>query len=358
MAVGFGVTGIGAGDSSNNSLFGIDTHVAAGFDLVVNAGDCIIAGLSFSAADLALGPFIVGDNELDDLARKVTCGSVQMTSLGVIQWDTLQAWTEVFALLDAPGGKQRIIGAVGGGVASKRLLRVSAATYSGVDSVGTPVIVSGTGTSMSISATVTAADRVVGVFGTRSGISAFNGSIRYLNNAGISLLIGDAAGTGSSQSLTGTRQKSGQWGGIVVPLNAADTVASCPPMAFGVGFGELDVQREQRLGGLRRQVFVVPLDSDGKKRYIDTADPKSPDDVTPLTLDWTNFLALTKDRIRDGWIDIGTRLEKRDDWFTFTDQTVMVAGGSAGRPEYITFHIDTWGGESYSRTLKLPIKSL
>lgn len=351
MAVGFGVKGLGALDGEE-----LDTHVGAGFELVTNPGDCIIAPIAFSAADLALGPFKLVDIDLDNLTRKVTYGDIELTSLGEIQWDTVQGWTELFALLDSPGGKHRIYGAVGGGPPSKRFVRVSAATYNGVDSVGPLVKVSGNGNTMTVSATATPADRLVGVFGTRSGISGFNGAQRYLDNTGIGLLIGDAPGTGNQQSLTANRQKAGQWGGIVVPLNAADTVASCPPLAFDVGFGPVEVHREPRPGGLRRQVFEVPLESEGS--YVDIADPKAPGDVTPLTLDWTKFLALTKDRIKDSRIDVGG-CTKDDDWFTYTDQTVMVGGGSIGQPpEDITYSIETWGGESYTRTLKLPIKRL
>ncbi len=214
MAVGFGVKGLGALDGEE-----LDTHVGAAFDLVTNPGDCIIAPIAFSAADLALGPFKLVDLDLGgDLSRKVMYGDIEMTSLGIIPWGTVpvQAWTEVFALLDSPGGKQRIYGAVGGGGPSKRFVRVGAATYTGVDSVGPLVTGQGTGTAMTISATASPADRLVGVFGTRSGIAGgFSGAQqRYLDNTGIALGgICDSAGTGGSpQNITATRQKSGDWG--------------------------------------------------------------------------------------------------------------------------------------------------
>lgn len=254
MAVGFVAKGVGAADSD-----ALNTRNDAGFDLVCNGGECIIAAISFSAADLALGPFVIGDNDLNDLSRKVTYGGVAMTSLGIVQWGTAQAWTEAFAMMDAPEGKHRVAAAVGGGAPSKRILRVSAAVYSNVDAVGEPVMESGTGTSMAISVTAAAADRVVGVFGSKSGLSGFaNGTeMRYLENSGIGLLIGDAAATGSSQSVTGNRQKSGVWAGMAIPLLAADTIATCPPLVPAVRFGSVRSHREQRTGGLQRNVFTV-----------------------------------------------------------------------------------------------------
>jgi len=95
------------------------------------------------------------------------------------------------------------------------------------------------------------------VFGTQSGISAFNGDQRYLSNSGISLLMGDVAGTGSPQDVTATRQKSGKWSGLLIPLNAADTVASSAPLAFAPRMDPVRLHREQRTGGLQRNVFTV-----------------------------------------------------------------------------------------------------
>lgn len=353
MAVGFGVKGIGALDGEE-----LDTHVGAAFDLVTSPGDSIIAPIAFSAADLALGPLKLVDLDLDDLSRKVMYGDIEMTSLGIIPWDTAQAWTEVFALLDSPGGKQRIYGAVGGGLPSKRFVRVSAVTYNGVDSVGAPVKVSGNSSAMTISATAAAADRLVGVFGTRSGIASFSGAQqRYLDNTGIGLGICDAPGTGTAQNLTATRQKAGQWGGILVPLYAADTVASCPPiMALNNAFGPVVAHREPRTGGLKRQTFKVELEQEGK--YVAIAEPIGPNDVTPISLDWSGWLDLAKDRIKDGFVDTGD-LEKGDDWFSFTDQTALVGpGGTPGENVEIVFTIKTWGNESYTRTVKLPIRNL
>mgnify|MGYP001248220027 CR=1 FL=1 len=230
------------------------------FNHTSNGGEvCALVCAAFTASDLSLGPFVIGDNELDDLTRRATYGGQPMTSVGVVQWSTSQAWTEVFAAFDIPAGRNQVRVKVDGGAASKRHVRATCVTYTGVDGVGTPVSGSGTGTSMSISATAAAADRVVGVFGTKDGIGAFNQTQRTVTNATTAMLVGDAAGTGSTMALTATRQKSGVWGGFAVPLLAAATVATADPLIVEPRLDAI-VRREPRLGGLRRQVFTVPLE--------------------------------------------------------------------------------------------------
>lgn len=251
MAVAFGSVGVGDYSWSNYAQ-----SLTASFDHT-GSGDVVVAAMSFSAGDYRL-LWYSDSVELSDLTRTVTYGGVPMSSAGVVAWnDTEDAWTEVFVLYGVPAGKLRVEGRVAGGVNVARRLRLSVATYSGVDSVGDPVEAFGDGTAMTMSGTATPADRFVGVYGTQSGISAFNGDQRYLNNSGISLLIGDSPGTGSSQNVTGTRQKSGKWSGLLLPLNAADTVASSAPLAFAPRFDPVKLHREQRTGGLQRNVFTV-----------------------------------------------------------------------------------------------------
>jgi len=251
MAVGFESVGIGAYAAGN-----FDTSLTAGFDHQ-SSGGCAVVGMSFAAGNFQF-LWYIDPNELADLTRTVTYGGVPMTSTGVVAWGGDEhAWIEQFVLFNAPPGKQRIEGKVWGGVSSFRNLRLSAATYTGVDSVGDPIEQSGSGPAMTISGTAATNDRFVGVFGTQSGISAFNGDQRYLDNSGISLLIGDSLGTGSSQDVTATRQKSGKWSGLLLPLNAADTVASSAPLSFAPRFDPVRLHREQRTGGLQRNVFTV-----------------------------------------------------------------------------------------------------
>lgn len=251
MAVGFESVGVGDYAGANGA-----TSLTTRFDHT-SSGGCAVVGMSFSAGNFQF-LWYVDSNELSDLTRTVTYGGVPMTSAGVMAWGGDEdAWLEVFVLFGAPAGKQVVEGKVFGGVSSSRRLRTSVATYTGVDSVGDPIEQSGSTTAMTIAGTAATNDRFVAVYGTQSGIANFNGDQRYLNNSGISLLMGDALGTGSSQNVTATRQKAGKWAGILLPLNAADTVASSAPLAFAPRFDPVRLHREQRTGGLQRNVFTV-----------------------------------------------------------------------------------------------------
>lgn len=257
MAVFFEAASPGDGD-----WFAYGNALDVEFNHTSNGGEvCAVVGVSYTVADLSLGPFNIGDNDLSDLTRTCTYNAAPMTSVGVVQWGTTQAWTEVFVIFDVPAGKAQVRARIAGGAPSKRHLRASCVTYTGVDSVGTPVSGSGTGTSMTINGTSAVADRLVAVFGTKDGISAFNQSQRTSVNATTAMLVGDAQGTGSPVTMTATRQKSGVWGGFVVPLVAAATVATTNELTPEPVFGSA-VHREPRLGGLRRQVFHVPVDGD------------------------------------------------------------------------------------------------
>lgn len=253
MAVGFDSVGIGDYAWSNYAQ-----SLTAAFNHTAGGGEAAIAGVTFSAGDYRL-LWYSDSVELADLTRTVTYGDTPMVSVGLPPaWnDTEDAWTEVFVAFGVPSGSQRVEAKVSGGVNVARRLRVSVATYAGVDSIGDPILAHGSGTAMTIAGTATTADRFVGVFGTQSGISDFSGEQRYLSNSGISLLMGDVAGTGSSQDVTATRQKSGKWSGLLIPLNAADTVASSAPLAFAPRMDPVKVHREQRTGGLQRNVFTV-----------------------------------------------------------------------------------------------------
>lgn len=235
--------------------------VSENYTHTANAGDtAVIVGVAFTAADLTLGPFVIGDNDLSDLTRTVTYGGAAMTSVGVIQWGTTQGWTEVFVLVGIPNGPSTVQVTVRGGAPSKRLLRVGSVSYGGVYGIGTPVTASGTGTAITASSTATVAEKIVAVVGARGGLTDFSGDQRYSQSASIGLLMGDASGTGSSQALNATRQKSGPWGVILIPLLAADTIATCDPLIIEPFIGDPVIHREPRPGGLRRQVFTVPVD--------------------------------------------------------------------------------------------------
>lgn len=350
MAVGFDTVMVGDHSSANFA-----TSVSAGFDHHSNGGLAIVSA-AFSAGDLRI-LWHTDDNNIGDLTRTVTYGGVPMVPAAVAPWGTgdADAWTEAFVLFDTPPGKHRVAGKVSGGASGKRNLRLSGATYLGVDSIGAPVIGSGNGTAMTISAEGELNDRLVAMFGSLSGISGFNGTRRYLDNSGVGLLIGDAAGTSDPQDLTATRQKAGTWGGIVIPLNAADTVVSCPPLVIRPRMGPVVARREHRIGGLRREVYEVPL-GDLKRKFIATAKKKSPNDVKPITMDWEAFLAVTQDLIEDFWFD-APGLEVTGAPFTPTDATLKVGGGVDGNYP-MTYHVKTMNGEYYSRTIILPVGSM
>ncbi|MCX8559760.1 hypothetical protein OS122_02455 [Mycolicibacterium mucogenicum] len=254
---------IGQSGVDHNPFFNgqqvIEKHNASGGNIAV------LAALSYSAADLALWPFIDIPVTLDQLTRTVKYGGTSMVSLGVAQWGTtgalMNAWTEVFALLGVAPGEQDVQANVWGGVDSGRTLRLETVSYTGVASIGTPVITNGTGTTMAQSATVATNGRNVGVWGSRSGLYIPSGSTvaqRYLSNDVAGLLIGDIVGTGTSQTLSANRQNSGPWGGIVIPLQAADTVFSADVFVADVPWIAPKFNRLPRTGGLRRNVFKVP----------------------------------------------------------------------------------------------------
>jgi hypothetical protein len=251
------------GGSSSTPL---GTLVSDDCEWTINGGDIgILVGMSFSASDLRIGPIQLNDNSLNNLDRQVTYRGVELVSLGVQQWGTLQAWTEVFGAVGIPPGPGTLYGHVYGGGASQRWMRFAGQSWTGVDAFGAPVLLGGSGTSMAISATVSAAGRLAGIFGSRSGLAGFStsgASTQYLQNTGIGLMIGDVAGTGSTQALTGIRQQSGPWGGVVVPLQVADTVASCDLLLTETLDLREVVRRRARPGVVPRQVFTVSTSTD------------------------------------------------------------------------------------------------
>lgn len=256
MAVIAGTTSPGGSAHSD-----LNTHLQDDCDWPISGGDIgILVGLSFSVADLRIGPIELVDISLDDIARHVTYRGVQLVSLGVQQWGTLQAWTEVFGAVGFDPGPGTLKAAIGSDLPTARALRFSGQSWTGVDSFGTPVLLGGSGTSMAISSTVSTAGRLAGIFGTRSGLAGFSTSgavTQYLQNTTLGLMIGDVAGTGSTQALTGIRQQSGPWGGMVVPLQVADTVASCDLLLTETLDLDPVVRRRARPSVLPRQTFTV-----------------------------------------------------------------------------------------------------
>ncbi len=252
MAVGFESVGLGDYAGANGQ-----TSVTAEFNHT-SSGGVAIAAMSFSAANFQF-LWYVDSNEITDLTRTCKYGDVPMQPVAdPVAWDaTEDAWLEAFAVAGSPISNQPVESKVYGGVSSYRRLRASVVTYTGVESMGDPIPFTGSGTTMTMTGTAETNDRFVAIYSTAAGISDFSGDVRYINNSGISLLIGDVAGTGSSQNVTATRQKAGKWSGLLIPLSAADTVASCPPLSWAPRFDPVKLHREQRTGGLQRNVFTV-----------------------------------------------------------------------------------------------------
>jgi hypothetical protein len=187
------------------------------------------------AAVVPLTWTIGGDIDLDHLTRTVTFGGVAMESLGVAAWnDTEGAYTEMFGLLNPPAGKARVVADVlktSVFAAPSWALRGHSLTYTGVASFGDAVTAYGSGTSLTISATATAAGMVVHAYGCAPSLSNYNQTQRVLSNSGwTALLSGDMQGTGSSEDLTATKSTSGAWAGVAVPLVAAPIVGSAKPV--------------------------------------------------------------------------------------------------------------------------------
>lgn len=79
---------------------------------------------------------------------------------------------------------------------------------------------------------------------------------------------------------------------------------------------------------------------------------KTPTDVTPITVDWSDWLAVTEDAIYDCDVE-APGLDVHDCWFTKTDTTARVGGGVDNGVYTITFIVQLESGEWYSRSVKL-----
>jgi hypothetical protein len=201
--------------------------------------------------------FQVDGQTLSSLGRACSYDGLPMTSLGIAEWGGAGhgAWTELWGIVDVPGGK-RIHSEVSGGFFAGRRLRGESLSYTGVDSFGTVVTATGTGTALSVAGTTTAANMIVQAFGTLSGLSAYTATQRHISNDAISLVMGDAVGTGSAITFGATRAASDVWSGLTVVLKASDIVATAKPLA-ATPVVSASGRRLPRPGITRRTVFNV-----------------------------------------------------------------------------------------------------
>lgn len=194
--------------------------------------------------------------DIEDLDRTVTYDGVEMTSLGVQPFnDTGDSWLELFGILEAPAGG-RVRAVLSGEFLAPRSLRAASVSYTGVDAIGTVTESYGTGTALAAAATAPAAGKAVQVFGTRTGLTAYTQTQRYVNNTYIGLAIGDVDGDGEEQDFAATRATAGPWASIAAVLNPADLVASAKPIVVEPALSAAG-RRLPRPGIPRRVVFNV-----------------------------------------------------------------------------------------------------
>lgn len=217
---------------------------------------CVVAGLSY-----VIG---AGGMDIEDVVRTVKYAGSPMTSLGCVPFnDVGGGWTELFGILDVPSGEATIsfdIDVDGYFGNSPWYVRGSSVAYTGVDGFGTVVTEYGSGTSLSMAATGAGSTKVVQAFGARAGLSTYNRTQRYLGTAGVSLVMGDMDGTGSSANFTATRAASGAWSGVSVVLLPADIVGSVKPIVAEPAI-RIAGRRLPRPGTNRRTVFTVPVEA-------------------------------------------------------------------------------------------------
>lgn len=245
MAVFLDAVGPGGAFSSPNISWPVAVaewiHPGAGLHKTV------VVGLSFQ----------VDGQTLTSLGRGVSYDGLPMTSLGVSEWGGAGhgAWTELYGIVDVAGGK-RVRAEVSGGFFAGRTVRGESLSYTGVDSFGTVVVANGTGTALLVAGTTASPNVIVQAFGAMSGLSTYTQTQRHISNDAISLVMGDALGTGSAINFGATRAQSGTWSGLSAVLLASDIVATAQPLvatpvASAVG------RRLARPGIARRTIFDV-----------------------------------------------------------------------------------------------------
>lgn len=184
------------------------------------------------AITLAISYDVYGAS-LSDLDRTASYNGVELPSLGVQPWNNVSGagagWLEMFGLADVePGGVAEA--SVSGFMLAPRSVRSSCLLHSGIESIGTVVKTHGSGTALTCTGTTAPANKIVQAFAARSGIAGYTQDQRYLDNTAISLLMGDADGTGGAVSFGATLAKAGPWAGMSVVLDAADVVATVKPL--------------------------------------------------------------------------------------------------------------------------------
>lgn len=168
---------------------------------------------------------------LTDTVRHVSYGDIALESAAVTDFGADGEWLECFAIPEALPG-QKVSWAVSGMLLSPKWVRINSVSYTGCDDdAPTFVTAHGNGTTLTGTAlTAPSAGKAVQAFGSRTGLSGFSDNQLYANNTGMSLMIGDADGTGSPDTLTASRAVTGKWGSIGCIITPADVVGTPKPI--------------------------------------------------------------------------------------------------------------------------------
>jgi hypothetical protein len=213
-----------------------------------------------TAVVVAVSYWVTGAS-LSDLTRRCWYGAMEMQSLGYKAWasGSSNGWVEMFGILNPPKGRQIVHAWINGGLPFVgKQARANSVSYTGVDGFGAVTNAAGSGSgSLSVSSTGNASTRIVTAFGSNvTGFTGYNRTQRSISNTAMALAIGDAAGTGASDTVSVSRVKSGPWAAMSVVLNAADIVATATGVTAAPMFTSAG-RRYPRPGTNRRTRFTV-----------------------------------------------------------------------------------------------------
>lgn len=251
-----------------------------------------------------------GEVDTSSATFAVTFGGESMTEIEDQSWDSDKGTIMLFKLEDAPRGTQEVVASFSSmpteGIT--RNFMVSSVTYSGVDTVGTPVDEGGeAGTANSVAvSSVLPAHRVLSAHGvgklrgfTSSGYNQTKRQSVTMFGGG-ALLVGDAAGAETVTCTATHNASSDEWGAIgvtmtpaVVELTASMTVHLSTRAALGVyRTSSAHPDREYTvppLGSADPNLIagntIVSADGVAMPVFI-----KDTDDILEYTLHWPNYL--------------------------------------------------------------------
>lgn len=209
--------------------------------------------------------FRINAASIGGVSRKCWFGTTEAQSLGVKTWGsagTAHGWTELFGLLDPPGGTHTIhVSIVGGVIGAGKVGRGSSVSYNGVSDFGTVTNAASSSGTVAVSGTAPTASKLVAAFGgEKMGFVGFNKTQRYLSNTTPCLVVGDADGTGSSATFSVGVTNSYDSAGLAVVVAASDIVATATGVSSAPAI-QSSARRYPRPGVTRRAVFAAEPES-------------------------------------------------------------------------------------------------